>query len=119
MTAGTEVLAAWPPAAVATVVAALGAAALTMTGALVGGVWAAVRWRRDVSREERDRAWTRIVWAVDMVCSEDVGRNEIGLRAFQAVYDMQIARDEDVVFVTIVGELFDTTNRRRNTPWER
>jgi hypothetical protein len=119
MTAGTEVLAAWPPAAVATVVAALGAAALTLTGALAGGVWAAVRWRRDVYREERDRAWTRIVWAVDLVCAEDVGRNEIGRRAFQAVYDMQIARDEDVVFVTIVRELIITEKQRRDRPWER
>ncbi len=104
MTEGIEALAAWPPAAVATVVAALGAAALTLLGAVVGGCWAVLRWRRDVHREERDRAWTRIVWAVDLLCADDVGRNEIGRDAFRAVYDMQIARDEDEAFVNIVSE---------------
>lgn len=54
--AGEAALAAWPPAAVATVVAAVLAAVLTLLAAVVGGVWAIVRWRRDVAREERDRA---------------------------------------------------------------
>jgi hypothetical protein len=105
MTEGIEALAAWPPAAVATVVAALSAGALTLLGAVVGGCWAVLRWRRGVHREERDRAWTRIVWAVDLLCADDVGRNEIGRDAFRAVYDMQIARDEDVEFVSIVSEI--------------
>jgi hypothetical protein len=56
MTAGVEGLAAWPPAAVATVVAAALAVALTAVAGLVGGLWAVLRWRRDVAREERDRA---------------------------------------------------------------
>ncbi|ROP60757.1 hypothetical protein [Curtobacterium sp. ZW137] len=108
LTVGTDGLAAWPPAAVATVVAALCAAGLTMVVAVVGGCWAVLRWRRDVHREERDRAWTRIVWAIDLVCSDDVGQNEIGRLAFEAACDMQIARGAHVEFVTIVDNLIKT-----------
>ncbi|MFJ4296506.1 hypothetical protein [Curtobacterium sp. NPDC089689] len=55
MTAGTEGLAAWPPAAVATAVAAVVTTGLTLVVAVVGGVWVVLRWRRNVAREERDR----------------------------------------------------------------
>jgi hypothetical protein len=105
MTAGVEGLAAWPPAAVATVVAALAAAALTLVAGMVGGVWAVLRWRRDVAREERDRAWARFVWTVDQACAGDVGRSEVGLTSAKAMYNMQILRDHDAAFGTIVLEL--------------
>jgi len=91
MTAGVEGLAAWPPAAVATVVAGL-----------VGGLWAVLRWRRDVAREERDRAWSRFVWTVEQACDGDVGRAEIGFASADVVYDMQILREGDAVLGTMV-----------------
>ncbi|PCN49132.1 hypothetical protein Csp2054_02750 [Curtobacterium sp. 'Ferrero'] len=102
MTAGTEGLAAWPPAAVAVVLAAACTAAFTMLVALVGGVWAVVRWRRDVAREERDRAWSRLVWIVDQACDADVGRSEIGLVGADTMYDMQMLREDDAVLGTMV-----------------
>lgn len=105
MTAGVEGLAAWPPAAVATVVAAALAVGLTAVAGLVGGSWAVLRWRRDVAREERDRAWSRFVWTVDQACDGDVGRNEIGFAGAKAMYRMQILRDHDAVFGRIVLEL--------------
>ncbi|MFJ4222371.1 hypothetical protein [Curtobacterium luteum] len=89
MTAGTEGLAAWPPAAVAVVVAALVTTGLTVAAALVGGVWAVVRWRRDVAREERDRYWARVTVVFDLVSGEDIGRNELGYALARAMYDMQ------------------------------
>ena len=91
MTAGVEGLAAWPPAAVATVVAALGAAALTLVVGVVGGVWAVLRWRRDVAREARERA-----------CDGDVGRAEIGSMSAQAMYDMRILGGDDAALGTMV-----------------
>lgn len=105
MTAGTEGLAAWPPAAVAVVVAAVCTAAFTLLiafVAFVGGVWAVVRWRRDVAREERDRAWSRFVWIVDQACDPDIGRTEIGTIAADAMYDMQMLREDDAVLGTMV-----------------
>ncbi|WP_144715054.1 hypothetical protein [Curtobacterium pusillum] len=105
MTAGVEGLAAWPPAAVATVVAAALAVALTAVAGVVGGLWAVLRWRRDVGREERDRAWSRFVWTVDQACDGDVGRSEVGLASAKAMYNMQILRDHDAAFGKIVLEL--------------
>ncbi|WIB76520.1 hypothetical protein DEJ28_12765 [Curtobacterium sp. MCPF17_002] len=102
MTAGVEGLAAWPPAAVATVVAALAAAALTLVAGMVGGVWAVLRWRRDVAREERDRAWARFVWTVDQACAGDIGRAEIGSMGAEAMYDMRILRGDDAALGTMV-----------------
>lgn len=102
MTAGVEGLAAWPPAAVATVVAALAAAALTLVAGFVGGVWAVLRWRRDVAREERDRAWSRFVWTVEQACDGDVGRAEIGSTSAEAMYDMPILRGDDAALGTMV-----------------
>lgn len=110
MTAGVEGLAAWPPAAVATVVAAALAVALTAVAGLVGGLWAVLRSRRDVAREERDRAWSRFVWTVDQACDGDVGRGEVGLASADAMYDMQILRESDAVLGTVVLELI--TGRR-------
>lgn len=110
MTAGVEGLAAWPPAAVATVVAAALAVALTAVAGLVGGLWAVLRSRRDVAREERDRAWSRFVWTVDQACDGDVGRGEVGLASADAMYDMQILRERDAVLGTMVLELI--TGRR-------
>ncbi len=105
MTAGAEGLAAWPPLAVATVVAALGAAALTLVAAVVGGAWAVVRWRRDVAREERDRAWSRFVWIVEQACADDVGRAELGAASAAAMYDMQILREQDAIVGSIVLDM--------------
>lgn len=102
MGTGTGELAAWPPAAVAVVVAALCTACFTVLVAVVGGLWAVVRWRRDVAREERDRAWTRLVWIVDQACDRDVGRAEVGLVGADAMYDMQMLREDDAVLGTMV-----------------
>lgn len=104
MAAGVEGLAAWPPAAVATMVAAAPAVALTAIAGLVGGLWAVLRWRPDVAREERDRAWSRFVWTVDQACDGDVGRSEVGLASAGAMSNMQILRDHDAAFGTIVLE---------------
>jgi len=96
MTEGIEALAAWPPVALATVVAALAAAALTLLGAVVGGCWAIVRWRRDVEREERDRYWARLTVVFELVSGDDVGRHELGYALAAAMCDMQkIPRGEE------------------------
>ena len=104
---GTETgeLAAWPPAAVAVVVAALCTAAFTLLVAFVGGLWAVIRWRRDVAREQRDRAWSRFVWVVDHVTDADVGRAEIGRLVAGAMYNMQVLREADEVIGKLVLEL--------------
>lgn len=115
MTAGTEGLAAWPPAAVATVVAAVGAASVALVGALVGGVWAVLRWRRDVAREERDRAWSRFVWTVDHAADHDTGKAEIGRLAAGTMYNMRILGDEDELIGRLVLEL--VTGREQE--WRR
>ncbi|MBT2503392.1 hypothetical protein [Curtobacterium sp. ISL-83] len=111
VTTGTEGFGGWPPAAVATVVAALLTAALTLAAAGAGTLWAIVRWRRDVSREQRDRAWSRFVWAVDHVADGDVGRAEIGRVAARAMYNMQILRDDDEEIGTLVLELITGEER--------
>ncbi|WP_439692161.1 hypothetical protein ACRQ4B_14820 [Curtobacterium sp. SP.BCo] len=105
MTAGVEGLAAWPPAAVATVVAAAITVAFTVVVAGICGLWAVLRWRRDVAREERDRAWSRFVWTVDQACDGDVGRGEIGFASANSMYEMQSLRDEDAVYGTVVLEI--------------
>ncbi|MDM7890926.1 hypothetical protein [Curtobacterium caseinilyticum] len=105
MTATGAGLAAWPPVAVAAVVAAAVGSGMTMVGALVGGLWAVLRWRRDVVREERDRAWARFVWTVDHASDDDVGRAEIGRLSAQAMSDMQILRDEHAAVGKIVLDL--------------
>ena len=102
MTADGGWLAAWPPVAVGAVVAAAVGSTLTLVGALVGGLWAVLRWRRDVAREERDRAWARFVWTVDHACDADVGRAEVGSVGANAMYDMQSLRGHDSVFGTLV-----------------
>lgn len=102
MTATGVGLAAWPPAAAAAVVAAAVGSALTLVGALVGGLWAVLRWRRDVAREERDRAWARFVWTVDQVCDADVGRAEVGRFSARAMSRMQILRADDAAIGRIV-----------------
>ncbi|WIE74786.1 hypothetical protein [Curtobacterium sp. MCSS17_007] len=89
MAASGAGLAAWPPVAVAAVAAALVGSALTLVGAAVGGVWALLRWRRVVAREERDRAWAGSVWTVEHASDADVGRAEIGRASAQAMSDMQ------------------------------
>jgi len=105
MTADGGWLAAWPPVAVGAVVAAAVGSTLTLVGALVGGLWAVLRWRRDVAREERDRAWARFVWTVDQACDADVGRADVGRLGAQAMSDMQILRDDDAAVGTIVLDL--------------
>ncbi|WP_146245773.1 hypothetical protein [Curtobacterium sp. MCLR17_051] len=94
-----------PPAAVAVVVAALCTAAFTLLVAVVGGLWAVIRWRRDVAREQRDRAWSRFVWVVDHVTDADVGRVEIGRLVAGAMYNMQVLREADEVIGKLVLEL--------------
>jgi hypothetical protein len=105
MTASGVGLAAWPPVAVAAVLAAVVGSAVTLLGAAVAGVWALVRWRRDVAREERDRAWARFLWTVDHASDDDVGRAEIGRLSAQAMSDMQILRDDDAAVGKIVLDL--------------
>lgn len=105
MGAGTGELATWPPAAVAVVAAALCTAAFTLLAAFVGGLWAVIRWRRDVAREQRDRAWSRFVWTVDQTCADDIGRAELGRASAKAMYEMQILRDDDEAVGNIVLEL--------------
>jgi hypothetical protein len=113
MTAGTEGLAAWPPAAVATVAAALVTTGLTLTAATVGGVWAVVRWRRDVAREERDRYWSRLTWALDLMSSEDVGRSDLGFLLAEAMYDMQKVPSGEEPGGKVLEEIFE--QKRRTT----
>ncbi|QCR44031.1 hypothetical protein C1N91_11350 [Curtobacterium sp. SGAir0471] len=103
-------LAAWPPVAVAAVLAAVVGSALTLVGAAVGGIRALVRWRRDVAREERDRAWARFVWTVDQACDPDTGRAEIGSISADAMYDMQDLHGDDAVFGTLVLGLITGRN---------
>ncbi|MET3636956.1 hypothetical protein [Curtobacterium oceanosedimentum] len=110
MTASGVGLAAWPPVAVAAVVAAAVGSVLTLVGAAVGGVWALVRWRRDVAREERDRAWARFVWTVDQVCADDVGRTEVGRFSARAMSRMQILRADDAAIGKIVLDLITEGN---------
>ncbi len=110
MTATGAGLAAWPPVAVAAVVAAAVGSVLTLVGAAVGGVWALVRWRRDVGREERDRAWARFVWTVDQVCDGDVGRAEVGRFSARAMSRMQILRADDAAIGKIVLDLITEGN---------
>jgi len=98
-------LAAWPPAAVAAVLAAAVGSVLALVGASVGGVWTLARWRRDVAREERDRAWGRFVWTVEQVCDGDVGRAGIGRAGARAMSNMQILRDDDIAVGRIVFNL--------------
>jgi hypothetical protein len=104
---GTETgeLATWPPAAVAVVVAALCTAAFTLLVAVVGGLWAVIRWRRDVAREQGDRAWSRFVWVVDHVTDADVGRVEIGRLVAGAMYNMQVLREANEVIGKLLLEL--------------
>ncbi|TCK64100.1 hypothetical protein [Curtobacterium sp. PhB136] len=89
LTVGTDGLAAWPPAAVATVVAALAAAGLSLVAAIIGGLWAVLRWRQDVAREERDRYWARLTVVFELVSGDDVGRHELGYALAEAMCDMQ------------------------------
>lgn len=111
MTAGTEGLAAWPPAAVATVVAAVGAASVALVGALVGGVWAVLRWRRDVAREERDRYWSRLTTVFDFVTSADTGRREIGGTLARAMYDMRRVPPGEEPGARVLAELLADDRR--------
>ena len=105
MTASGVGLAAWPPVAVAAVLAAVVGSAVTLLGAAVAGVWALVRWRRDVAREERDRAWARFVWTVDHACDDDVGGAEVGRSTDRAMSRMQILRVDDAAIGKIVLDL--------------
>ncbi|PZF04113.1 hypothetical protein DEJ01_08460 [Curtobacterium sp. MCLR17_040] len=111
---GTETgeLAAWPPAAVAVVVAALCTAAFTLLVAVVGGLWAVIRWRRDVAREQRDRAWSRFVWVVDLITAAEVGRREIGRNLAQAMYDMQKVPAGEEPAARVLAELFIEKRRQ-------
>jgi len=113
MTAGVEGLAAWPPAAVATVVAALAAAALTLVAGFVGGVWAVLRWRRDVAREERDRYWSRLTVVFDFITAHDLGRREIGGELAQAMYDMQRVPRGEEPSAKVLEELLARKKRTR------
>lgn len=98
MTAGTEVLAAWPPAAVATVVGSL----LALAGTGIGVVWSTVRWRQERDRNERAHRWAQVTWAIKMICAGDVARSEIGARAVDAMYEMQIPGQIDDPIARVV-----------------
>ncbi|MGN8051307.1 hypothetical protein ACTJKO_16630 [Curtobacterium sp. 22159] len=112
MTAGVEGLAAWPPAAVATVVAAVLTVAFTLAAAAVGGLWAVLRWRRDVAREERDRYWSRVTVVFELVSGEDVGRNELGYALARAMYDMQKVPPGEEPSARVLRELLVGVRRR-------
>lgn len=102
MAGGMGEFAAWPPAAVATVVAAAFTVAFTVVLAVPCGLWAGLRSRRDVAREERDRAWSRFVWTVDHACAEDVGRAGVGSLGAEAMYDMRSRRGDGARLGTMV-----------------
>ncbi|WJX98784.1 hypothetical protein [Curtobacterium sp. 458] len=113
MTAGTEGLAAWPPAAVATVVAAVVTTGLTLVVAVVGGVWVVLRWRRDVAREERDRYWSRLTVVFELISDREVGRREIGRGLAKAMYEMQkVPRGEEPAAKVLEELLIDGRGRR-------
>jgi hypothetical protein len=97
MTAQLTEVAAWPSAAVASVFAA----ALALVGSLAVASWTTLRWRRDVVREEQEREWARIVWAVDLAVGADPIRRALGAEALGAMYDMRIAGGKDRPFVRI------------------
>ncbi|NQW90562.1 hypothetical protein HQQ88_09660 [Curtobacterium sp. VKM Ac-2861] len=111
MGTGTGELATWPPAAVAVVAAALCTAAFTLLAAFVGGLWAVIRWRRDVAREQRDRYWTRLTVVFDLITASEIGRREIGRREIgrnlaQAMYDMQKVPAGEEPAARVLAELF-------------
>ncbi|PZE31023.1 hypothetical protein [Curtobacterium sp. MCLR17_042] len=111
---GTETgeLATWPPAAVAVVVAALCTAAFTLLVAVVGGLWAVIRWRRDVAREQRDRYWARLTVVFDLITAAEVGRREIGRNLAQAMYDMQRVPAGEEPAARVLAELFIEKRRQ-------
>lgn len=113
MTEGSEVLAAWPPAAAATVVAAVVTTGITLAAAVVGGSWTVVRWRRDVAREERDRYWSRLTWALELMSSEDVGRSDLGFLLAEAMYDMQKVPAGEEPGAKVLEEIIE--QKRRTT----
>jgi hypothetical protein len=96
--------AAWPPAAVAIVTAA----AVALVGSAASTVWAVIRWRRDLLRGRRREVWERTTWAVEMACSDDVGRQEVGRRVGTAMYDMQITWPEPDPAVRVMLEMIRT-----------
>jgi uncharacterized membrane protein YccC len=98
---------AWPPAAVATVIASLGAAALSCVGALVVSAWSARRRRHDVARDERDRYWQRLSSALDWMLSPDVGRARVGFLLAEAMYDMREIPPGEESFAIVVAEFID------------
>ena len=112
MTGGTEGLAAWPPAAIAIVVGALCTATFTLLAAFVAAVWAVVRWRRDVAREERDRYWTRLTVVFDLITATEVGRREIGRNLAQAMYDMQKVPAGEEPAARVLAELLIEQRRQ-------
>lgn len=83
---------------IATVVAAL----LALAGVFAGAAWAAFRWRRDVERDERDRAWGRYLWAAELACDVDSGRARIGRDLLVAMYDMRSVLPPDVELARVV-----------------
>ena len=109
---GEGELATWPPAAVAVVVAALCTAAFTLLVAVVGGLWAVIRWRRDVAREQRDRYWARLTVVFDLITAAEVGRREIGRNLAQAMYDMQKVPAGEEPAARVLAELFIEKRRQ-------
>ncbi len=107
MTEGVVGSTAWPPAAVATVIASLGAAALSCVGALVVSAWSARRRRHDVARDERDRYWQRLSSALDWMLSPDVSRARVGFLLAEAMYDMREIPPREESFAIVVAELID------------
>lgn len=108
---GTGELATWPPAAVATVVASL----LALGGTTTATIWSFMRWRREQRAIERAYVWQQVVWAAEMVSSDDVGKAEIGRMVAGAMYDMQIhGRVDDpgvsVLLRTLGREVRDATD---------
>ena len=94
-------------------VAALGAACVALLAAFVGGVWAVLRWRRDVAREERDRYWARATVVFELVSGDDVGRNELGYALAAAMCDIQRVPRGEEASARVMKELLGDDRRRR------
>jgi hypothetical protein len=106
MTASIIGSAAWPPAAVATVLGAV----LALAGAGASTVWAVLRWRREADRAARRERWDRAVWAVEMASSDDPLRVEIGRGVAEAMSEIPIPRHDDGDGVKVILDALRTTD---------
>lgn len=85
----------WPSAAVATVLAAVVATAFGLTVSVVSGVWSLLSWRRDHGLQRAVFRWQRVTWALEMVASGDVGKEEIGMAAATSMREIRRSRGNE------------------------